>query len=593
MGRLSNRYQHVVVKSIVSKDDIEKLLQGQTIAGVEVVKTGPHRTVYRWNHPAGTLYVKHYKNVSWFARLRNAFRRNKASVERRHHQLLLERGIPTFDAVWSGYTQGSVLSRESFLVSREIEHSVPLKRYSLETLPHLPMHEQSCLRRRLAVALGKLAAKMHAAKIVHHDFHAGNILIRLGPDLTPTLLVIDLLKVHVARRRLSARQTERNLALLSMSLSRVATVADRVRLFRTFWQTLKAARNQESSDSKTIWGMSEREAARRFDRFTFRAKIEACKAEDKKWKRPNRKLIVVQGDNSVCWALAELERKTISKFQNRPQKLFSHENRSSTAASNQNARSLDVMLKIGRQKKRCVYTRLEPTPCYRWRWKLGQMAQWIAPRCQARETWRVGHALRRRGIDVPRPLLFVETFDGNDLQGFLLSETVEGTNTLSTALRQRLPLMKPADRQRWLNGYVKLLAQTICQLHWWRFEHRCLDIDAILVAEDARKCRLWFQKLEDVRQRWHISRRSIVTSLRMLNDGTMSLPVVQNTHRVRFLRRYLGDRFRGEWKSLWRKVQRQMGRQIESQTSSVTGTGAGSDGLAPRNEQGTRARKAG
>jgi len=177
----------------------------------------------------------------------------------------------------------------------------------------------------------------------------------------------------------------------------------------------------------------------------------------------------------------------------------------------------------------------------------------------------MGHALRRRRIDVPLPLLFVETMGENELEGFLLTETVEGAVTLSAALEQHLPKMKPNERQSWITQYADLLAKRIRKLHSWKFEHGCLNTEAILVANDHNRCRVWFQKLDSVRKRSYLPRLSIVATLGTLNKGTLSATAIRNTHRVRFLKRYLGDTFSHEWKHLWRDVQRQM-QTIETST---------------------------
>ena len=48
------------------------------------------------------------------------------------------------------------------------------------------------MRQELAVALGVLTASLHDAGFVHHDFHPGNLLVRIGDDDRPSLAMIDL-----------------------------------------------------------------------------------------------------------------------------------------------------------------------------------------------------------------------------------------------------------------------------------------------------------------------------------------------------------------------------------------------------------------
>src|SRR5947208_2551132 len=59
-------------------------------------------------------------------------------------------------------------------------------------------------RQRLAAALGRFTAWMHNAGVLHHDLHAGNLLVRWADD-EPELFLIDLhyvrLHEHVGWRR--------------------------------------------------------------------------------------------------------------------------------------------------------------------------------------------------------------------------------------------------------------------------------------------------------------------------------------------------------------------------------------------------------
>ena len=50
---------------------IEELLQ---TGEAEIIKTGPHRTVYRLSLPLGRFYLKHYRIPDWRALFQNLFR---------------------------------------------------------------------------------------------------------------------------------------------------------------------------------------------------------------------------------------------------------------------------------------------------------------------------------------------------------------------------------------------------------------------------------------------------------------------------------------------------------------------------------------
>ena len=52
-----------------------KLAEWRAQNRVDIVKTGPHRVVYRVDLPEGSVYVKHYLVPGWPAKLRQWFRR--------------------------------------------------------------------------------------------------------------------------------------------------------------------------------------------------------------------------------------------------------------------------------------------------------------------------------------------------------------------------------------------------------------------------------------------------------------------------------------------------------------------------------------
>src|SRR5262245_31811296 len=168
----------------------------------ETVKTGPHRTVYRLPLESGDFYLKHFRVADWKALLQNLVRPSKAELEWRAARNIAHIGLPTFEPVALGRIVRSGVVRDSFLVSRGIPEAVPLDEFvtAVVLVPdkagtrHDEAAPQTELRQRLANALGELAARLHLAGIEHADFHAANILVRLGPDGEPKLWLIDLHK---------------------------------------------------------------------------------------------------------------------------------------------------------------------------------------------------------------------------------------------------------------------------------------------------------------------------------------------------------------------------------------------------------------
>ena len=85
----------------------------------------------------------------------------------------------------------------SFLVTRTLEGARPLTSFLEEEFPRFAPARRVRVRQSLAVALGRLLARMHDAGVVHADLHPGNLLLRLGPDDEPDLHLIDLYAVRL------------------------------------------------------------------------------------------------------------------------------------------------------------------------------------------------------------------------------------------------------------------------------------------------------------------------------------------------------------------------------------------------------------
>src|SRR5262249_27528741 len=115
-----------------------------------------------------------------------------------------------------------------------------------QILPTLPALRQTCLRQRIAVALGHLLADMHDGGIVHHDLHAGNILLNLNED-RPRLYLIDLHAVRLTAR-LDWRASRDNLVIINRWFVLRATRSDRLR----FWHAYRARRTTTGVSRKRL-----------------------------------------------------------------------------------------------------------------------------------------------------------------------------------------------------------------------------------------------------------------------------------------------------------------------------------------------------
>ena len=89
---------------------------------------------------------------------------------------------------------------DSFLVTQSLDDTQTLNGFLATTLAPMPAPRHARLRRRLAKALGRFAARLHDAGVLHNDLHAANVLVRVAGDDSPQLFLIDLNAVRLFHR---------------------------------------------------------------------------------------------------------------------------------------------------------------------------------------------------------------------------------------------------------------------------------------------------------------------------------------------------------------------------------------------------------
>src|SRR5262249_9663060 len=150
-----------------------------------IVKKGPHRIVYCVDLADGSIFVKRNLVPDWATWWRQLIRPSKARPEFNLALAVAKRGLPTFVPLALGRQTHLLGAGESVLITRGLEGTQPLHLFLARVLFDMPQPRRSQVRRRLAVELGRLVARMHDAGVVHDDFHVANILVRLDEDDRP------------------------------------------------------------------------------------------------------------------------------------------------------------------------------------------------------------------------------------------------------------------------------------------------------------------------------------------------------------------------------------------------------------------------
>jgi tRNA A-37 threonylcarbamoyl transferase component Bud32 len=527
-----------------------------TAHGVETVKHGPHRTVYRLPLAGGNFYFKHFRTSDARALLQNVVRPNKAEREFEAAGRIARQGLPTFEPVALGRLLRCGIVHDSFLISREIPEVRPLDGFVIDELapalrPAPARHiarRQNELRQKLALALGQLAAKLHCAAVDHADFHAANVLIGIEADNLPELWLVDLHNVRF-RRALSKRQRYDNLTLLHQFFAGKSSRADRLRFYRAY----RSAWRPSTPDSADTELPDERSEIAELERTLAAGAVQGWLRADRAWRRGNRHVRKLDGTFVRCRGLATLDANWLRTIRDDPEWLF-RENRIRWHKQTAKRRVAQVRLEFNSAGKptvpaaaflKCIEHRAG------WRGWLTGFRESPVRRC-----WEVGHALLRRGIDTPRPLLFVERREPQPSRLYLLTEAIPESLSVPEFMNERWAALSSRQRRNWVNGHLQQLAGQLRRLHDAGFDHRDLKFANLLVASDPGDVRIWFLDLDGVRVWRRLPRRRAVQNLARINVSSLVVDLASHADRLRFLKLYLGSRFSSEWKSWWRHIAR-------------------------------------
>jgi hypothetical protein len=168
-----------------------------------ILRRDRHKILFRCHAPGATedWFGKLYLNPAWPQRLRDHWGRSGGEREFRQAQRLRQRGvdIPMPVAGFSDRRFGR--GRRSLFVAAWCEEMVPLRTHVLQhchkrTEPHDRYGLQA-----LALGLGRYLANLHARGVFPRDLNPGNLLLRIGADAAPMLMLVDYEHIAFAPRR--------------------------------------------------------------------------------------------------------------------------------------------------------------------------------------------------------------------------------------------------------------------------------------------------------------------------------------------------------------------------------------------------------
>jgi tRNA A-37 threonylcarbamoyl transferase component Bud32 len=521
---------------------------------VTVVKSGPHRAVYRVELLSGAVFFKHFKIADWRVLARNVLLGSPAQREAAAAAHIAQAGIETTVSAAVGTTRRGLVVRESFLITREIADCAPLDQVVRERLASAEQGnappDASRFRRGLARALGQLAGRLHRHGLTHGDLHRANLLIRTREDGEVCLSLIDLQRVR-RRRILSFRRAQHDLFGLYNAFNGIAGQAERRRFLNAYW--LEAG----ASDSRLVTFRLRRgrgalsRMARCLEAFCARAMRRDQIQNDRKWQRSNRQLIVADRGWKIARGLSALGPKAILKYRDDPDALFEPGTVRCWRSRTRGKRAALVNFVVAGKTIVCD-VRETSRP-------LGWRDSFFVPRwSETRRAWEMGHALRRRQIGAARPLLYIQSRRRARVREFLVLEVAEGMVTLGGFLAHRLPYLSPDECEAWIDRVSCGLAKQLARLHAFSFVHSRLSAANVLVGAEPYDTRVQFAAVEHIVQKGRIKARDIVNELAQLGASVAGVSQIGLARRVRFLRICLGTRYRAKARRIWKGIKKRL-----------------------------------
>jgi tRNA A-37 threonylcarbamoyl transferase component Bud32 len=507
----------------------------------QVVKHGPHRTVYRVALPGLNFYLKHYRLADVRAWLRQWLRPAKARMEFEHAMAVAARRVPTVIPVALGERWVGPRPSDSFLITRSLHNAESVSTFIEDTLPTFDRRRVTRVRQRLAVALGEFVAHLHDSGVAHRDLHAANMLIRLDADDCPGLHLIDLHAVHLGAA-LHWQRSRENLVILNRWFVLRASRTDRLRFWRSYCR--------QRSLAGTSWTAASghpsvpKDLARDLERRTWRSNLRFWRHRDRRCLRTNRYYLSLRSKDFLGYAVRDLDSSSLAHLLADPDAPFQQpgavllkDSRSSTVTE------FDVP--VNGVLRRVIYKRFRVTS-----WSDPWLAA-LRP-SPALRSWIYGQGLRERCLPTARPLVvFHRRRRGLLHEGYLLTEKIAGGKNLHDFLAGLQTLGAP-EQQRLLRLRLDQVGRLVCSLHHRQMSHRDLKAGNLLLTSAG----VSLIDLVGVVSYRRLSRARRVQNLARLNASFHQSPQLTRTDRLRFLRTYLQWGLFGPsgWKRWWRDV---------------------------------------
>jgi tRNA A-37 threonylcarbamoyl transferase component Bud32 len=518
------------------------------------IKSGRQRIVYRVDLPEGPIFIKHFLVPDRRAKYRQWVRRGKGRNEGRRSQLLASIGVPTITPVALGEQRKRKFLFENYLVTLGIRDAPPLDEFVESRLPAILEPQRSRIRHELAKLLGTMTARLHHARLLHQDFHPGNILVRFTDETTPQLVMIDLDALRQSRN-MPWKLARQNLALLNQFFWLRSSRTDRFRFLKAYL----AARHEAPPDVGRAARQIE-ESTRLWAERLWQHWGRRCGTSNKYFETYS---------TVSAWGVAsrDLDPDAMQALLADPDSPF-REAGTMIVKDSRTTTVAETTMIVNGQPTAVIYKRFN-------RKKLLDPVFALFRPSRAWRSWQAAHHLQSRGIPTPRNLAFLaryRSFPSGTMslhlphETYLMTVKEQDVVTLSSYVSDILTALSPDVRRARIKRLTQSLAHLVRTMHERSLSHRDLKSSNILIkAGDGQSAdELSLIDLVGVRLKYPLPWHRKAQNLARLSLSLNTVPDRTRTDTLNFLRLYLpwGLSPLGDWKNRWRSIERAIGRKI-------------------------------
>ena len=430
-----------------SKDIAEKVVLSAESEGVRVRTIPGKRDTWRVSLPEGIFYVRRVVNEGLFRPFLFGVSERFFGDEIAISKALLERGVNVAEVLAYGQVRGALGVRHAVTITAEVAGARTLKDFYFSEFAKFSRKEKKEAINEFAGFLRRL----HDKGVTHEDPHMGNILVRRNGGYEFFLLDVRDCRF---KKKISLAERFLNLVLLNLNFINGIEASLKFSFFRRYCEGLALA--ERGGVKNAIDGIEELTLSVAFE--TWDKKAARCMGANNLFFASRFGGLLTHIKRP--WEAKEGMERVISS----PDIFLEGKDR--------------VILKNGRTVKAGLVTLPSGEKLFLKRYNrkgFFHTLKNVFKISRARDVWRKSYAAELRGLNVPRPVAYMESRSLGVLKrSYVVSEFVDGA---------RLSEITEAGRS---GEFFRYLGRAIGEMHRLGFFHGDLKWSNILVKEGIR-----------------------------------------------------------------------------------------------------------